>query len=553
MSKMERTKYSCVLVEPPSAATTGSFTALRWSECWATEAPTESRVGLGANLRTGCVVPAIALEISELPSRHGPSSHQLTGTYMITPASDPYMSLEETSIALRSGDLTSAALVEAQLARIARLDSKLHSFVEVYAEEARQAALALDMLRRAGIVLGPLHGVTVAIKDLFDIQGHLTGAGSRAVPSMIAAASATVVSRLRASGAIIIGKTQTVEFAFGGWGTNAVLGTPWNPWDLRTHRIPGGSSSGSAVAVAAGFCCAALGTDTGGSVRIPAGLCGLVGLKTTHGLVSRSGLVELCPSHDTVGTLTRTVRDSAFLLDAIAGPDSRDPATAHSPVRNVIDQMPREVRGKRVWILPVTERHAIEPEVLALYDRAVDKLAELGMSMVCRELPQTLEESMRVAGALMSAEGYANLGDLFEQELEFDQNVRHRVLAGRDIDSATYITLLKLRNNARLEMRAAMDGIDVLLLPTNSITAIPVSSVDETATPLSRFGRFVNLLDLCSVAVQAGLSKEGLPASVQFVGGPYAEPLILQMAHAYERATSWHEAVPSGLEWRLPA
>lgn len=466
---------------------------------------------------------------------------------MTTLATSPYLSLEDTAVALRDGAITSAALVENQLARIARHDAKLHAFVDVYEQEARQAARALDDLRRAGIRLGPLHGVTIAIKDLFDIEGRPIGAGSRALPSKISAASATVVNRLRAAGAIIIGKTQTVEFAFGGWGTNTVMGTPWNPWDLQTHRIPGGSSSGSAVAVAAGFCCAALGTDTGGSVRIPAGLCGLVGLKTTHGLISRNGLVELCPTHDTVGTITHTVRDAALLLDVIAGPDPRDQASVHSPVRNVMERLSGNIQGKRVWMLPASERDAIEPDVLALYDRAVAQLVELGVQPVSRELPQTLAESMRIAGGLMSAEGYANLGELFEQELEFDQNVRRRILAGRDIDAARYIALLKLRDKARVDMLDAMEGIDVCFLPTNSITAIPVAAVDEAATPLSRFGRFANLLDLCSVAVQAGLSQQGLPVSVQFVGRPCAEPLILQVALAYERATPWHAAVPAGL------
>jgi aspartyl-tRNA(Asn)/glutamyl-tRNA(Gln) amidotransferase subunit A len=284
-------------------------------------------------------------------------------------------------------------------------------------------------------------------------------------------------------------------------------------------------------------------------VRIPAGLCGLVGLKTTHGLVSRNGLVELCPTHDTVGTITRTVGDAALLLDVIAGPDPRDHASAQSPVRSVSDRLRNDdIRGTRVWLLPASERHATDPEVLALYDRAVDKLVELGMQPVVRELPQTLAESMRIAGSLMSAEGYANLGELFEQDLEFDANVRRRILAGRDIDSATYIELLKLRDKARRDMLEAMAGVDVCFLPTNAITAISVASVDEMATPLSRFGRFANLLDLCSVAVQAGLSRQGLPISVQFVGRPCAEPLILQVAHAYERATPWHEAVPAGLD-----
>ena len=457
-------------------------------------------------------------------------------------------SIAQLQQALQAGSLTSEALVRAQLARIERFDEQLNAYVEAYPSRALSAAIAADRQRAAGIHLGPLHGIPLAIKDLFEIEGQAITGGSLAQEPRVSRLTATAVQRLERAGAIILGKAQTVEFAFGGWGTNAVMGTPWNPWDLHTHRVPGGSSSGSSVAVAAGLCSAALGTDTGGSVRIPAGLCGLVGLKTTHGLVSRHGLVELCPTHDTVGPITRTVRDAALMLDVIAGPDVHDPASARAPVRRVLDGLGHGAAGTRVWVLPASERHAIEPDVLALYDRALGTLSDLGMRLVERPLPQSLAESMRIAGQLMSAEGYANLGELFEQDLEFDPHVQRRILSGRDIGAAQYIELLRLRTNAQAAMLDAMEGLDVCVMPTNAITAIPVSEVDEQSTPLSRFGRFVNLLDLCSVAVQAGQSGQGLPVSVQFIGRPMAEPLILRVARAFEQATPWHEAVPGGLD-----
>lgn len=459
----------------------------------------------------------------------------------------PYATLDETAAAISDREITSESLVEFQLARISRLDPKLHAFVDVYEDEARQTARALDQMLKGGVRLGPLHGVTVAIKDLFEIEGRPIGAGSVAVPSKVSTCTATVVERLRAAGAVVIGKTQTVEYAFGGWGTNAVMGTPWNPWDLRVHRVPGGSSSGSSVAVAAGLCSAAIGTDTGGSVRIPAGLCGLVGLKTTRGLVSRHGLVELCPTHDTVGPIARTVRDAALLLDAIAGPDPHDPVSFAAPIRGIANALERDVAGMRIWVLPESERHSVERDVLIAYDRALGVLQELGMQLVDRPLPQSCADSMRIAGSLMSAEGYASLGELFEQDLRFDPHVRRRILAGKDIDAAQYIELLKMREKAQAAMLDAMDGVDAYCFPTNAITAIPVSEVDETSTPLSRFGRFVNLLDLCSVAVQAGLSAAGLPISIQMIGRPFQEPLILRAAYAFEKATSWHRAVPHGL------
>lgn len=462
-----------------------------------------------------------------------------------------FASLEAQALAIREGRLTSEELVTAQLNRIARFGDKLHAYTDVYEEEARAAARGLDEMTRGGVSLGPLHGTTVAVKDLFEIKGKQISAGSRSRPPRISDESATVVERLRAAGAVVIGKTHTVEFAFGGWGTNAAMGTPWNPWDLTTHRTPGGSSSGSAVALAAGLCSASIGTDTGGSVRIPAGLCGVVGLKTTRGLISRHGLVELCPTHDTVGPLTRTVRDSAILLDVMSGPDPRDSVTLPVAARSVIGSMDTHegIVGMRVWVLPEAEREHVATDVLATYDQALKVLESLGARLVERALPQSSGESMRVAGSLMSAEGYANLGALFEQDdLEFDPNVRRRILLGRDIGAAQYIQLLKLRERAKSEMLAAMDGVDACVFPTNAITAIPVRDVDELTTPLSRFGRFVNLLDLCSIAVPAGFSRDRLPSSIQFIGRPLDEPAILRLGHAFERATPWHQSVPPGLD-----
>ena len=466
----------------------------------------------------------------------------------MTTASMAYASIEHTLTALHNADTTSETLVANQLARIDAFDGKLHAYLDVYRDEALRAAQGLDTLRRAGYTVGPLHGVTIAIKDLFEIEGRPITAGSKALAPRVSTITATTVARLRAAGAIILGKTHTVEFAFGGWGTNTTMGTPWNPWDLAVHRIPGGSSSGSAVAVAAGMACAALGTDTGGSVRIPAGLCGLVGLKTTHGLISRHGLIELCPTHDTVGPITHTVRDCALLLDVLAGPDAKDHESRHSPSRSVTAGLDNDVRGTRVWILPASERMDVDPEVLGAYDRALQVFQALGMSLVERPLPQSLTESMRMAGSLMSAEGYANLGALFEREgLEFDPNIQRRILLGRSMGAAQYIDLLREREGAKAAMVEAMDGVDVCVFPTNAITAIPVSEVDELATPLSRFGRFVNLLNLCSVALPAGLSLAGLPISIQIIGRAFAEPKVLRTAYAFERATAWNQAHPQGL------
>jgi aspartyl-tRNA(Asn)/glutamyl-tRNA(Gln) amidotransferase subunit A len=461
---------------------------------------------------------------------------------------DAFASLEQISRDLDSGKLTSRTLVRERLDRIEKFDPTLHAYLDVYADAAMAAAEGADRLRAAGTVLGPLHGVTIAIKDLIDIAGRPVTWGSKAQPARIPDGTATVVRRLQAAGAIVLGKTHTVEFAFGGWGTNASMGTPRNPWDLATHRVPGGSSSGSGVAVAAGLACAAIGTDTGGSVRIPSSLCGLVGLKTTRGLVSRDGLMPLSHSLDTVGPMVRTVRDAAWMLDAIAGPDARDPSSCHAPVRSVLPRMRDGVNGMRVWAMPDEERDGADSVVLDAYDAALEMLKTLGAHVVQRRLPKRCAEYMQMTGGMMSAEGYANLGAICEREgVEIDPYVRRRVLSGRDIRAAEYIDMLKAREQAKVDFAAAMDGADLLLLPTTPLPAVPVDEVDQTTSTMAHFNRMANLLDLCSVAVPAGFSPAGLPVSVQFVGRGWDEPLILRAAYAYEQATRWHERRPEGL------
>lgn len=461
----------------------------------------------------------------------------------------PFSSIAHLQRAMNDGELTSEYIVRMQLERIEQFDEQLHAYLDVYAPLALAAAVESDRQRCAGMSLGPLHGIPLAVKDLFDIQGHTITGGSASLPPRMSTFTATAVKRLEAAGAIILGKTHTVEFAFGGWGTNAVMGTPWNPWDRYLHRAPGGSSSGSAVAVAAGMATAALGTDTGGSVRIPAGMCGLVGLKTTRGLVSRHGLIELCPTLDSVGPIAHTVEDAAWLLDAISGPDLLDPVSIRSRTRRSAESINADVTGLRIWVLPEQERTHIAPGILSAYDKALSQLEALGMTLVDQTLPTSLEVCMRIAGGLMSAEGYANLGTLFERdELQFDLHVQRRILGGKTIDARSYIKLQEQRRAARHAMRHAMGNVDACAFPTNAVGSMPVSEVDEYGSPLALLGRFANLLELCSVALPIGFDEQNMPASMQIVGPAFAEPLILRIGHAYQQVSHWHTLRPDGWE-----
>jgi len=438
-------------------------------------------------------------------------------------------------------------LVDTFLARIEHLQPKLQAFVQIYAEEARRAARAADELLAAGISAGPLHGVPFVAKDVFDVRGRPTKAGSLATPASPAAANATVISRLQAAGMVLLGKSHTVEFAFGGWGTNPSLGTPWNPWDLATHRVPGGSSSGSAVAVAAGLAPCGLGTDTGGSIRIPAGLCGLVGIKTSPGLVSRAGVVPLSRTHDTVGLLAHSVEDVAHLLAPLQGFDPNDPATAGLPWLDLLRDLEKGAQGLCIGTLALEDCGQISPGVERAYRETKEACTALGAHLSIVQLPRSFEEYMQRAGDIMSAECYAALADLVDDDTApIDSFIRWRVRRGRDVSARVYLELLDYRSLAQSEWAEALAGTDALLVPTCPFPAIPLTQVDENATPLSRLGRFVNLLDLCAIALPAGF-EDGLPVSVQIVAAKFHEPVALRVARALERATGWGSRHPAGV------
>ncbi len=430
------------------------------------------------------------------------------------------------------------------LARIERLEPKLRAYVSVNADNARLAAEAADKAIRSGHAVGPLHGIPIAIKDLVEIEGEVAMGGTAAWRGRIAPHTATLMRRLMAAGMINLGKTHTVEFAYGGWGTNHHLGTPWNPWDSGTHRSPGGSSSGSGVAVAAGMAAWAIGTDTGGSVRIPAAWNGITGLKTTMGRISTFGVLPLSPTLDTPGPITRDVEDAALLLAVLQGADPRDKRTfgVHD-----VDPMPslrRGVKGLRLGRLPNDERDGIDAEVLSAYDLSLGTLATLGAEIVDLSLPARLADLGVINGRIMSAEAYAALSHLVDDgDQPLDPDVRPRVLAGAAISSADYLTALAERERLKTSFNAAIEGVDALLTPTAVTPAIPVDSIDQNTTP-AMLTRWVNFLDLCALAVPNGMTAAGLPTSLQIVCRGYAEELALRIGYAYQTAQDWHLRTP---------
>jgi len=436
--------------------------------------------------------------------------------------------------------LSPVDVVEAFLEQIKAKEPKLQAFIEVYADDARLAAQGAERAIRSGHAVGPLHGVPVALKDLIELEGKVTTGGCEVWRKRVSQCTATLAKRMIAQGMIVLGKTHTVEFAMGGWGTNTRLGTPWNPWDLQRPRTPGGSSSGSGVAVAAGLAPWAIGTDTGGSVRLPASWCGITGLKTTAGRISTYGVLPLSPTLDTPGPMARSVEDAALLYAVLQGPDPLDLRTQALPYTDPMPQLKRGVKGLRLARLPESERAFASPEVLAAYDASVEQLAKLGAEIVDIQLPFPFADVAELNLRIMAAEGYALLHELIDDEsAPLDPHVRPRIAAGRNISAKAYLEALQKRNERKLQFAAAFDGIDALLTPTTMTTAVPVDEVDQTKAP-AHFTRFGNFLDLTGVALPNGFDSQGLPTSLQILCRSYDEALALRIGWAYQNATDWH-------------
>ena len=456
-----------------------------------------------------------------------------------------YAPIHSLAMRVRNGELTSRALVDCYLQRIAQHDEKYHAFVEVYADEARAAAETADRELKGGKARGPLHGIPIALKDLIDIAGKRTTGGSMYWRERVSPVTATVAQRLTDAGMIALGKTHMVEFAFGAWGTNQTMGTPWNPWDPATARTPGGSSSGSGVAVAAALAPAAIGSDTGGSVRIPASLCGIVGLKTTVGRVSNSGTLRLSETLDTLGPMTRDVEDAALLFNAMQGFDPQDAQTLpHSQV-DALKELKTGIAGMRFVVLPDTEIGELDPGVAAAYARALDVLRGLGARIDTLKLPLSYKRLAEIVGKIIAAEGYALHRDWIDRDdLPFDRDVRDRIRWAKGLSAADYIQVMAERKSMQREIDALLRDYAALLMPTTPLAAVPLTAVNQGKAPMSLLTRPINLLDMCALALPCGFTADGLPVSLQIAGRGYDEARILRIGWAYENATEWHRRRP---------
>lgn len=446
-------------------------------------------------------------------------------------------------------ELSPVAVVEAHLDRIAALDRKLNAFLVVTAERARDEARAAERELAAGPPRGPLHGVPFALKDLFDAAGLATTAGAKSPAVVAPVRDAAAYARLREAGVVFLGKTNLHEFAFGITSDNPHFGPVRNPWDPA--RSPGGSSGGSGAALAAGLCAASLGTDTGGSIRIPAAACGVVGLKPTLGRVSRGGVVPLCWSLDTVGPMARTVEDVALLMDAIAGPDAEDgsgapvPAAAVAGPRRPAESFGRELEaGARGLALGVPREwffEGVEPGVVAAVEAALAALEREGARRVEVATPG-MAEAHTAHHAILAVEAATfHARRLRERPGDLGDDVRRGLELGSLVPAVDYVNARRVQTVARATFAAALERADVLVTP--ALPAAPPRVGEamsrEPAVAWNRLLTPLNLAGLPALSVPCGFDGAGLPVGLQLVARPFAEASLLRAGRAVERAVGW--------------
>jgi len=466
------------------------------------------------------------------------------------------MSMTAAAGAIARGDVTSLALIEAAIARAKALQPRFNAFVRIDEEAALAQARACDAERAQGKLRGPLHGVPLAYKDMFYRKGTVSTCGSALRRDWVADTTATVVEKLDAAGAIQIGTLNMTEFAYGPTGQNAFLGDARNPWNPA--HITGGSSSGSAVSTATRTVFGALGSDTAASVRIPSAMCGVTGMKTTHGLVSRAGCMPLSASLDTIGPLTRTVADNALMLSIIAGPDARDPASAAQGIApeaylDAVERGGESLAGLRIGVPVGYFDRNVDANVAGLLDDARQVFAKLGAELVEVAMPDL--DAVNAAGILLS------WGDVFaihgkqmrERAGEYSPQTRGRIELSLGLGAQDYIDAQRYRGRALREFGdTVFTRCDALLAPTLSFPVPALADVDVSGGPammrildeITRLMRPMNVLGLPALALPCGFTDNGLPCGMQLVGRPFAEPLLYRLGAAYQGVTDWHARSP---------
>jgi len=456
------------------------------------------------------------------------------------------LTIAEAARSFQAGELSPTELTRGCLERIEALDPKLNAFVTLLPETAVAEAAEAERRLGQGRRLGPLDGIPFAIKDLYETKGIRTTAGSKILADYVPREDATCVRRLREQGVVLLGKLNMHEWAFGGTNVISHFGPTHNPWAL--DRITGGSSGGPGAALAASLCLGSLGSDTGGSIRMPASMCGVVGFKPTFGRVSKYGVVPLSDSLDHAGPMTRSVEDTALVLQAIAGPDPNDPATEDVPVPDYLAALSGEVRGLRVGVPDKDVLSGLDKEVEVSFRAAVRTLEGLGASLVDVEVP-SLQRADAIWLAIAGPEAAAfHRRNLEERPQDFSEQVRLRLQVGLQMRAVDYLRGLEGQQQLRAEMEEQYARMDVLVTPTTAFTATRIEdelSASGREIYIHRFTCPFNLTGQPAISLPCGFDSQGLPVGLQIVGRPFDEETVLRVAHAYEQATEWHLRRPS--------
>ncbi|HET6781554.1 MAG TPA: amidase [bacterium] len=462
-----------------------------------------------------------------------------------------YSPISDLAARVASHEVTALEVARTYLSRIDQINPAVNAYMLIMAEQAEEDARRVDDGIAKGKAPGLLGGVPLGIKDLIDVAGVPTASGAHRRFHYTTERDAPLISRLRRAGAVILGKTNLHEFAYGVTNINPHTGSVRNPWDKS--RIPGGSSGGSAAAVSAGLCAGALGSDTGGSIRIPSALCGTVGLKPTYDRIPRTGVVALAWTLDHLGPITRTTRDAALLLRVMEGADPGDPASATS-VSPLLDQASENsLKGVRIGVPRTFFWERSDPEVHASASAALRALADRGATVLDVDLPHA-EDAGRAVAIILSVEATAYHERRLRTSLGvYGDDLQTRLLRGFFIPATDYVLAQRARAFITAEFLSVFHEVDVLVTPT---TTVPARSIEEDpnagaavslamSTELTRFTNPFNLTGMPALSVPCGFTRDGLPVGFQIVGKPFDEAAVLRVGHVYEQATGWHNRRPN--------
>lgn len=451
-----------------------------------------------------------------------------------------------------SKELSPVELVQASIGRISELEPRLNAFLSVWDDLAMSEARVAETEITSGRYLGPLHGIPVGLKDLIDVAGTETTGGSKVLSGNIAQHDATVVEKLRVAGAIFVGKLNLVEFAFGTTGLNPSTGDVTNPWD--TERVTAGSSSGSAAAVASGMIPLALGSDTGGSIRMPAALCGIAGLKPTYGRVSRAGVLDLSWSMDHVGPMTRTTEDCALMMNVLAGHDPRDPASSAEPVPDFCADLSRGLDGLRIGVpTDYFFDESVDSEIVDAVRTAIDLLEANGAELVELSMPWVRKGRPINYGVILPEVVSVHEKLLAEHADLYTPAVRSRIQSGFNVPAIDYVRAKRAREWFNHQMAESMKRVDVLVTPSVPIQTptiqdcTPAPGKITAGADLPKFTGVFDVTGQPSHSIPCGFTRDGMPIGLMITGHPFDESTVLRVGHAYEQLTDWHQRPPADI------